>query len=169
MMKLIKGEESLFYIKKGQEWVPLACLTSNNFSESAETIETTTRQNGGWKTILPTMQSYTIAIEGFMVKDDVDSGNNLISYRELRQMKRDRVKIEWITKTLSGWYVDRGFGYITDISDSNSVESMIGFSATIQGFGQPISTTDKVYVLGNNLETELYAHGVDNNTLIQTN
>lgn len=165
MMKLIKGEESLFYIKKGQEWVPLACLTSNNFSESAETIDTTTRENRGWKTVLPTMQSYTIAIEGFMVKDDVDSGNSVLSYRELRTLKRDRVKIEWQIKTLEGWYVDSGFGYILDISDSNSVESMIGFSATIQGFGKPLESTDKQYVLGVDPSTMIVDN---NNNLIET-
>lgn len=134
---MIKGEESLFFIKRGEAYVPVACLTSNNLSESAETLATTTRENSGWRTAIPTMQEYTIEISGVMMKDDADSGNGGFSYRQLRKMKRDRTLIEWRIVVMGGYYGDFGRGYITSISDSNEAGEMITFSATLLGYGTP--------------------------------
>lgn len=147
-MKMIKGEENLFYIKKNNNWVPAACLTASPLSENSETIKTTTRDNAGWNTDYPTNQSYTIQLSGLMIKDDIDSGNNVISYREMRSYKRNRTLIEWMRKTLSGWYVDSGRAHITEISDSDTAGEFITFNATLLGYGKPEESTDKVYLLG---------------------
>ncbi|ROI02947.1 hypothetical protein EGI16_12315 [Chryseobacterium sp. G0240] len=160
MMEHIKGEENLFYIKKNNTWAPVACLTASPISEQSETISTTTRENAGWNTDFPTNQSYTIELSGMMVKDDVDSGNNVISYRELRLYKRNRVLIEWMRKTISGWYVDSGRAYITAISDSDTAGEFISFNATLLGYGKPEESTDKIYLLGTN-DNELLADNID--------
>ncbi|KPE49771.1 phage tail tube protein [Chryseobacterium indologenes] len=164
-MDQIRGEENLFYIKKNNTWVPVACLISSPVSEESETIKTTTRDNAGWNTNLPTNQSYSIELNGIMIKDDLDSGNNIISYRELRSYKRNRVLIEWMRKTLSGWYVDSGRAHITAISDSDTAGEFISFNATLLGYGKPEESTDKVYLLGDN-DGEIL--GDDDNTVIKT-
>lgn len=164
-MDFIQGEESLFYIKKNNSWVPVACLTANPLSEQSETIKTTTRDNDGWTTIYPTLQSYSIEITGNVVKDDIDSGNNVISYRELRNYKRNRVLIDWQIKTLNGWYVDYGKAYITSISVTDTAGEDITFTATLTGYGKPLEGTDKVYLLG---ERENVLYGDDSNTVIKT-
>jgi hypothetical protein len=147
-MNTIKGEENLFYIKKNGNWVLAACLTASPISESSETIKTTTRDNAGWNTDYPTNQSYTIQLSGLMLKDDPDSGNTVISYREMRSYKRNRALIEWMRKTLNGWYVDSGKAHITEISDSDTAGEEITFNATLLGYGKPEESTDKVYLLG---------------------
>ncbi|WP_312306239.1 phage tail tube protein [Chryseobacterium sp.] len=164
-MKQIKGEKNLFYIKKNGNWVPAACLTASPISENSETIKTTTRDNAGWNTDYPTNQSYTISLSGVMVKDDPDSGNNVVSYRELRSYKRNRTLIEWMRKTLSGWYVDSGKAHITEISDSDTAGEWITFSATLLGYGKPVESTDKIYVLGTN-EREVLTDNI--NQVIKT-
>ena len=143
-MDFIKGQESLLFIKKGESFLPVACLTSNNLSEESDTIETTTRDNIGWKTQLATNQSYSIDISGVMIKDDLDSGNSVFSYQQLRKLKRDRTIFDWKIITLAGYFVDYGKGQILSISNSNEVEDMIGFSATLKGFGKPLED-DKNY------------------------
>lgn len=165
MMEQIKGEENLFYIKKNNTWVPAACLTACPISEQSETIKTTTRDNAGWATDYPTNQTYTIELSGMMIKDDSDSGNNIISYRELRSYKRDRVLIEWMRKTLSGWYVDSGRAHITAISDSDTAGEFISFNATLLGFGKPEESTEKIYVFGEDPNTLI---GDKNYTIIKT-
>ena len=110
-MELIKGSQSLFYIVKNGIEIPVGCLTSNPIDESAEMMETTTRDNEGWRTSIPMMQSYSIALEGFMTMDDPNSVKNIISYRELRKIKRNREQIVWKIKTLNGLYVDSGKAY----------------------------------------------------------
>lgn len=155
-MDLIKGSESLFYIKKNDVWFPVGCLTSSPLSEDVEMIDTTTRDNAGWRTSFPTIQGYTLELSGFVVMDDVDSGNMVISYRELRTYKRSKTLIEWQRKTLNGYYIDGGRAYIISIADSDEVDSMIGFTASLVGYGSP------------NEDSKKKALGLDN-TLITNN
>lgn len=164
-MEQIKGEENLFYIKKNNTWVPVACLTASPINENSETIKTTTRNNAGWNTDYITNQSYSIELSGMMIKDDVDSGNNIISYRELRSYKRNRVLIEWMRKTLSGWYVDSGKAHITTISDTDTAGEFISFSATLLGFGKPIDANERIHVLGESQNTLM---GDKDYTIIKT-
>lgn len=166
-MNFIRGKESLFYIKKNNVWFPVACLTSSPFSEESEVIDTTTRDNNGWKTSLATNQSYSIQLSGMVVQDDEDSGNNVVSYRELRNMKRSREIIDWKIETLDGYYVDSGRAIITQISCDDPAEGWISFSATLQGYGAPDQSNERVYVLGDDLKTQIYTHD-DEKTVINT-
>lgn len=165
MMEHVKGEENLFYIKKNNTWLPVACLIASPINEQSETIKTTTRDNTGWATDYPTNQTYSIELSGMMIKDDIDSGNNIISYRELRSYKRNRVLIEWMRKTLSGWYVDSGMAHITSISDSDSAGEFISFNATLLGFGKPEESNERIHVLGEDANTLI---GDEDFTIIKT-
>ena len=163
----IKGEESLFYIKKDDVFFPVGCLTSSPISDDVEMIGTTTRDNDGWKTSKPTNQGYTIELAGLMVQDDYDSGNEILSYRELRTKKRNKELVEWKRITLNGYYIDSGKAYITAISDSDSAGEFISFTASLVGYGRPEESSERVYVLVNNPKTEIYTHK-DEVTVIQT-
>lgn len=163
----IKGEESLFYIKKDDVFFPVGCLTDSPISEDVEMIGTTTRDNEGWRTSKPTNQGYTITLAGLMVEDDSDSGNNVLSYRELRTMKRDKILIDWKRETLGGYYIDSGKAYITTISDSDPADGFITFSATLLGYGRPEVSQKRIYILGNVPKTQIYTHP-DDITVIQT-
>lgn len=166
-MAYIRGKESLFYVKKNDVYFPVGCLTSSPLSETVDMIETTTRDNNGWKTNYPTLQGYSIELSGLMVMDDEDSGNEVLSYRELRKFKRDKVLIEWQRKTLDGYYIDSGKAYITNISDSDEADGFITFNASLQGYGAPIEDSARIYILGNGEKTQIYTHP-DEITVIQT-
>ncbi len=162
----IKGIENLFYIVIDGEDIPVGCLTGSPISKDVQMIETTTRENEGWITELPTNQSYTIQLDGLMVQDDEDSGNTIFSYRRLRQIKRNKELITWKRKTLNGYYIDSGKAHITNISDADTAGEFITFSATLKGFGRPEESSDITYILGNG--NEIYTHP-DEVTLIQIN
>lgn len=166
-MNPIKGKESLFYIEKGGDFYPVGCLTDSPMAEDVQMLETTTRENEGWITELPTNQSYNLNLDGLMVMDDEDSGNSVLSYRELRRMKRDKVLINWKRETLGGYYIDKGQAYITAISDADPADGFITFQATLRGFGKPQEDNARIYVLGNVPKTEIYTHP-DEITVIQT-
>lgn len=163
----IRGKESMFYIKKNDVFFPVGCLTSSPLSEDVEMIDTTTRENEGWRTSLPTNQGYTIELSGLMVQDDEDSGNEILSYRELRAMKRNKELLDWKRETLNGYYIDSGKAYITAISDSDEADGFITFSASFVGYGKPIEDNARIYVLGNGQKTQIYTHP-DGETVIQT-
>ena len=153
MEQQLKGEDSLFYIKYNDVWCPIACETSNSFSETVEMINTTTRDNAGWKTEIPTNQSFSISLEAVLTIDDKTANSNVLSYNKIRKMKRDRTLIEWKRETLGGWYIDSGKAYIVDISDANAVGEDITFSLQLNGFGKPLESTARVSVLGYNSNT----------------
>lgn len=163
----IKGEENLFYIKKNDVFFPVGCLTSSPIAEDVEMIGTTTRDNEGWRTSQPTNQGYTIELAGLMVMDDDDSGNEVLSYRELRRIKRNKELIEWKRTTLDGYYVDSGKAFISNISDSDTAGEFITFTASLIGYGKPDESSARVYILGNVPKTAIYTHQ-DGKTVIQT-
>jgi len=55
------GEDRILYFKINGEYMPVGCLIGNSFEESAETIDTTTRDNQGWTTGVPLIQSYSFS------------------------------------------------------------------------------------------------------------
>lgn len=159
----INGSLKVLYIKWDGEFLPVGCLTSNSFSESSETLDVTTRDNGGFRTAIPTMQSYSISFDGLIINTRFSGGDfTKVSYDRLRQLKRNRTKIEWKTQDTDLTFIDSGFGYITELSDSANIDEFISFNATIQGYGAPTSTTGLVLEItdgqGNNLED-----GLENN------
>lgn len=164
MEQHLKGEDSLFYIKYNNIWCPIACETSNSFSENVEMINTTTRDNAGWKTEIPTNQSFSISLEAVLTIDDKTANSNVLSYNKIRKMKRERTLIEWKRETLGGWYIDSGKAHIVDISDANAVGEDITFSLQLSGFGKPLESTARVSVLGYNSNTLV---SDNNNNLIQ--
>ena len=161
---VILGEDSLFFIKYNGIWCPISCETSSPLSESVEMMNTTTRDNAGWKTEKPTLQSYSIAVDAMLRLDDETPTSNVLSYNKIRAMKRNRQLVEWKRETWGGWYIDQGQAYITEISDSNAVGEEISFSLTLSGFGAPTTDTARVNVLGYNSNT---AVSDNNNNLMQ--
>lgn len=164
MEQQLKGEDSLFYIKYNGVWCPVACETSNSLSENVEMINTTTRDNAGWKTEIPTNQSFSISLDAVLTIDDKTANSNVLSYNKIRKMKRERTLIEWKRETFRGWYIDGGKAYIVEISDANAVGEDITFSLQLNGFGKPLDSTARVSVLGYNSDTLI---SDDNNNLIQ--
>ena len=150
---MINGTYRIFYIKWEGEFLPVGCLNSDTFEESVSMLDTTTRDNNGWNTSVPTNQSYNISLEGLIINTNFTGGDfTKISYDRLRTLKRNRTLIEWKSTDENLVFVNSGQGYITELSDSTNVDEFISFSATIKGYGEPTSTTGQVFELqdGNN-------------------
>jgi|ETNvirenome_6_85_1030632.scaffolds.fasta_scaffold95312_2 predicted secreted protein len=131
------GVYKLLYIYVDNEYFPIGCLTSNSFSEQSDMLETTTRQNaGGWKTSIPTNQSYSISFSGLITTSE--NGNNL-SYRDIQALKRNKTQFYWKTNSEVSGYFDFGRGYITSLSSNAEIDSFIDFSAEIIGYGEVIT------------------------------
>jgi hypothetical protein len=59
----------------------------------------------------------------------------------LKLIKRNRVKIEWQIKSLEGaTLIEQGFGYIIELSGSDSAGTDSTFVGTLQGWGVPTIT-----------------------------
>lgn len=162
----INGSNRVLFIKWEDEFLPIGCLTSDSFSENVEMLSTTTRDNAGWATSVPTNQGYNISFDGLVINTNFNGGDfNKVSLDRLRELKRSRTLIEWKSEDVDKIFVDSGKGYITDLSDSANIDEFISFNGSIVGFGEPNSTTASSFYLQDGSEN-LIQDG--NNNLIIT-
>ena len=127
---LIDGTYEILYIKRSvdSDYYPIACLTDQSFSESSDTIETTTRDNQGWKTMKPTNQEYTISFSGL---EDYQTTNKT-SFTELLISKKSRELVQWKIGE-AGYY--QGNAYITELTKDFPTDDYVTFNGTLVGYG----------------------------------
>lgn len=128
----INGTYELLYIKTQDslDYYPIACITDQSFSESSDTIETTTRDNSGWKTSKPTNQEYSISFSGLEVSV---YENQKVNFRELQLIKRNRELVEWKIGTGDYYF---GSGFITELSLGYPIDDNVTFDGTLIGYGK---------------------------------
>ena len=134
----INGVDNILYIEIDGEYYPIGCLTSNSFSENTDVLESTTRDNNGWKTNRLTNQSYTISLSGLMLKEAISFTN--FTYYDLTTIKRNRTLVNW--RINKDYY---GTGYITSLSNENSIDSFVSFSGELLGDGTPVIQIDFIF------------------------
>jgi len=146
-----RGSERILYILVNEVYIPVGCLTSNPLSESSETIQTTTRQNNGWSTSLPTKQSYSINFEGIQILTAGDDGDaTKLSYDKLKLIKRNRERVQWKIQDSDLKFIDVGYGHITEINEANEAGGVLTFSGKIVSFGMPTAaSTPGLYLFEN--------------------
>jgi len=136
MADFTNGTERIFYIYVDGAYLPVGCLTSSSFSETSEMLDTTTRQNvNGWKTSIPTIQSYGINLSGLVSENN--RTDSILIYTDIELLKREKTKFSWKINTDDPDVNDYGFGYINSLSKDAEVDSFINFSAEIVGYGEP--------------------------------
>lgn len=154
-MSNYKGEEQILYFVIDGIDIPIGCLTSNSFNESVDMLDTTTSDNAGWKTSVPTNQSYNLTFEGLQTLTP-DIGAEKYSYDYLKILKRNRTLIDWKLQ-IDGVFEDTGQAYITEISETASVGEFMSFSANMEGYGKPtkVSVDYDVLTFMNNATVQM--------------
>jgi TP901-1 family phage major tail protein len=112
-------------------YYPVACLTSNDFDQSSDEIDTTTRDNAGWKTSRPTNQSYQVSFEGLETENDVIEDK--VTYKDLEALKINRTLISY---RIGDQKRIEGRGYIVSLTRSSPSGELTAFSGTLRGFGK---------------------------------
>lgn len=162
-MEYYKGEDRILFIKVANNWLPVGCLTDNSMDESSEFLDTTTRDNQGWSTSRPVLQSYTISFSGLQINTTIAGGNfNVASYDKLKQLKRDRVLLEWKVQGTVYPIVDYGKFYISTLSDANPVGELTSFSGSANGFHKPLTASLGTVVLNNGDPNVIINNGNEN-------
>jgi hypothetical protein len=163
------GSDRILYVKWQGNWLPVACLTDNSFSESSELLPTTTRDNSGWNTSRPTNQSYLISFDGLQLNSTVTGGNfSVASYDRLKIMKRNKMLIDWKIQGSEFPIVDYGKGYVNELSEASPVDDFLSFSGSITGYGIPLTTTLGEFVLNDGNPDVLVVTNEDANFIIKT-
>lgn len=131
-----KGEQRILYLKINGQFLPIGCLNDNSFSETSESFESTIKGAASWKFNEILSQSYSINFNGIQILTSF-LNTNFLSYDTLKDLKRRRQLLEWKIEGDILEIVDSGFCYITELSESATVNELITFSGTLTGFGEP--------------------------------
>lgn len=167
-MDFVNGEDRILSIKIAGIYLPIGCLTGNTMDESSEMIDTTTRDNEGWATSRPVLQSYTIGFSGLQVNSTLVGGNfNVASYDKLCDIKRNKIRIEWKIQGIKFPVVDYGKGYVADLGEANNVGEFMSFSGSITGFGKPLKTSAGTVLLNNGNPNVIIATDNTGNELLR--
>lgn len=163
-MENYKGEDRILYIKVEDVFIPIGCLNQNSFSESVDTIDTTTRENQGWTSVRPVMQSYNISFDGIQILTTTEQGDTTkASYDLLKVLKRNRTLLDWKITGSTFPIVDYGQCYITDLSEATPVNELITFNGTLTGYGEAFTTaSDDSLLLNNGYLTTIVQDGNTN-------
>jgi hypothetical protein len=168
-MNYTLGEDRILYFKINGQYMPVGCLTGNSFEESSEVLDTTTRDNQGWTTAVPLVQSYSFSFEGLQLNTTVVGGNfNVASYDRLKQLKRDKVMLDWKIQGSTYPIVDYGKCFILSISESNNIGEFMSFSGSATGFGKPLTASLGTTVL-NNGDPNVIVNNGNPNIILRTN
>ena len=150
---MIDGTYSILFIDYGFGFDPVGCLTSNGFSEEIETLDSTTIDNKGWKTQVLTNQSYNIDFSGVVVNSLTGVNNNKVSYDRLKIIKRDRQLINW--KIEDKYSTESGQGQIISLSTEANIDEFVQFSASLTGYGKPLTTAARIPSIEDGLSNSL--------------
>ena len=168
-MDYYNGSDRILYIKQQGNWLPIGCLTSNSLSESAEMLSTTTRDNDGWATSRPAMQSYSINFEGLQINTTIAGGTfTVASYDKLKLLKRSKILLDWKIQGATFPTVDYGKCYITELSEVSAVDDFLNFSGSMVGYGLPKTKTVGEFVLNDGDPDVILVTNTDAEYIIKT-
>ena len=148
---LIRGEDMMIYVHEntGTEvapvWVdtPVAYATSNSLSYSLDTIDTSNKFTGNWKSALPGQIGWTVSTEALISKTD---GHMSFETLEELMIARKPITVKF-GKVGAGFALDTsttyrsGFAIITALDLNTERGGICTSSITLQGNGKLTVTT----------------------------
>ncbi len=150
----INSTYSILYLDFGNGFLPIGCLTQTSFTENVETLETTTKENNGWKTNVLTSQGFSLSFSGLSINTLYNGGDfTKYSYDVLKTLKRNRALVDYQIKNLNTGNIESGKCQITDLSGNYNLDEFESFEGTLLGYGQPTSTNENPIDTG--LESQL--------------
>lgn len=154
---MYNGKDCLLYLLEDGEYLVIACLLGNTFTEGVDTLDTTTRNNNGWKTQVLTNQFFSVDFTGIQINTFFNGGDfSKVSHDKLKQIKRNREIREYKRATIDGQFVEHFKAQIVSLSDAATVDEFLSFDCSLQGYGEPTSTSEKLNTLedgnGNDIE-----------------
>ena len=143
---LIRGEDMMLYVKVNTGtvevpvWVdtPVAYATSNSLSYSLDTIDTSNKMSGDWKSAMPGQIGWTISTDAL-----ISAGTGHMSYDTLEDLMIARLPITVKFGTVgtnfalnTGVLVRSGEAIITSLELTTERGGICTSSITLQGNGK---------------------------------
>lgn len=143
-MSVISGSLRKLAIRRGGtsgSWEDVAHIISDSWNTQTDFAETTTRENNGFKSFIPTALSSTIEASGLIFQDSDLTGK--IGYKTLKEVQEAFEKVEYRLQILNEDYTYYGNMYVANVGDAAEVSGLLEYSISFQ-------LTDKPVLLGDN-------------------
>lgn len=145
MSEKILGDSEILYLWDGSAYEPVACLTSNDLSETRNSIESQTKCDPGVTTKKAGSYSYEISFEGEYIKPEASKA----SWKEIAAYIRTISLADATWKIVTTYAddttdIDYGNGIITDLSKTSPAgDELITFSGSLSGSGAIVAVDPK--------------------------
>ena len=133
-MALIRGENVMLYSYQGGFWKPFVCGRSCTFHTNAETLETSGKGSGIYRTNVGVAVNWDATFEGLVYLQKI----NTIALPDARALQVSLTTILFRYQRIDeagNTYLDEGTAIITDISDDGNQDNAAGFSMQLKGTG----------------------------------
>lgn len=112
----------------------IARLTSNDFNLTSEILDTTSKDDAGWRTILPAKKSFNFSAEGFY--EEKPNAPTKKYYEDLYDaLIAGTALTVRIGGTAAGTEYYEGIVYVSNITLGAPVEDTTTYSVTLEGSG----------------------------------
>jgi len=150
-MGLVKGKDVVLSVLQGGVNTVIGCIRSVSITTTTDTLETTTRGTGQYKTYTGTQQGFTITCEGLVSLADRFSGPNLVALQQSRAT--NLYQLQFTDGANFATY--QGRMLITNTTQSGETQGLVSFNCDLIGSGElsytftPIVTSSNIFTFNN--------------------
>jgi len=128
-MALIRGVDVLVTIKQGTEDVIIGGQKDATLSISADTLETTTKDTGDWRTYLSGLKQWSLTCDGLYIESDAAQTALWNAFQSAEEVTVT------LSKPTSSSFTASGQAVITSIEYGAAMEDALTFNVEFQGTG----------------------------------
>lgn len=133
----IAGKNVLVYINYGEgatydapKWCLIGGQTTADLDMTADSIDASTKDSGGWGETLAGMKSTELDLEGVAAVNDE-------GLDQLKQAYLNGLTVDICRYTVGAGTADRNFYVVTEYSDSTPHDDVVSYKAKLSGKGAP--------------------------------
>lgn len=138
---LVRGEDMMLYVMIGATPTPIAYATSNSLSYSLDTIDTSSKMSGDWKSAMPGQIGWTVSTDSL-----ISNTSGHVSFAKLEELMAARIPIDVkfgsVTDASAEFALDTskpvrtGKAIITSLEMTSEKGGICTSSITLQGNGE---------------------------------
>ncbi|MPN44601.1 hypothetical protein SDC9_192166 [bioreactor metagenome] len=136
-MAKVAGVDVLLKVKSGAGFVALGGQTSASLSRSAETIDTTDKNSGGWSESMAGLKSWSVDCDAFVSLGD-DALEALVTAFDSRTPIDIEIRVG--ANDNADGYTYTGKVVITDFPEEYPQDDAVSFSLSLQGASPLVRT-----------------------------
>ena len=142
---LVRGEDMMLYVMIASVATPIAYATSNSLSYSLDTIDTSSKMSGDWKSAMPGQIGWTVSTDAL-----ISNTSGHVSFAKLEELMTARIPIQVKFGTVTDASAEfelnankpvrTGYAIITSLEMTSEKGGICTSSITLQGNGELVKS-----------------------------